>query len=112
MQLVTLKNRPVTERLVVCCRPELARKSLHDVGAYHRRKGAWNAGFHYVIIKGELKEGIAPELYADVVYKRYDTAIILIIPKAIVSKKDRELIDQVARKHNLKEIVFDNRVEE
>lgn len=112
MEKIKIKPRPNTNFMVVCCRPELKGKSFHDIRAHHRRKGAWNAGFHFTVVNDELVEGIPMDLPADVVYPNYKEAVVFVLPKAKASNKDKELIAQAAHTVGVNVIKYNNRVDE
>lgn len=80
--LVTPAERKVTVGVKVYYMAEMEGFKLPFMARAMKDKGAVNMGFHYALIDGEFKKGIAKELYGDIIFDGSDENIVVVLPQA------------------------------
>lgn len=77
---------------------ELHNKNMHDIIAYFKRKGALNAGHHYTLFPdGTLKQHLKVDEDADVMFKDYDSKIIVVCPNKQLTKVQKNIIEDMQK---------------
>lgn len=101
LEIITWKEREVTERILVVLRPDFVNKNLRGIRVWHKKR-LNKDGFNYLVIDGKLVAAEENEnVLADPVYPQRTTSLVVVVPEAILTAEHIDIIQELADKKNL-----------